>query len=409
MKHKPAHFRRLLATTVLALALNFFTGNSLPASAAGMPESSGAPVEISALKSLEWNRTAKTYTARNDVIVKQGQLQITCDTLTALYRDGTADGKKSVSEKYLGKKPAANAASEGGTDIYKMLAVGHVVIQSPPYTAYGDNATYDVEGNAAQLTGGNLRIETPTDKLTAQKSIEFFGRDNRLNAVGGAVATRGTDTLAAENLSAFFAQGPDGKTALNHMTADGNVSIKTQKDTVFGDHGTYDVAGQKAVLTGKVKIFQGENWLEGTRAEVNLVTGVSQLFGTGNVATEGRVKGIFYPKGKAAAEAAAKAAAADADAPVPLPVVQIKKPAAPAPAMVAPAPVATGSAIISAPPAMPKPALPLPAAAPASAGVAPAVSAPISTPAAETPAPLPAPGEEPAETPRKRQTYEVNQ
>ena len=298
----------------------------IPAAAyAQVPSASNEPVEISAKHSLEWNRKDKTYTAREDAVAKQGATQISSGTLTAHYRDG----------------------SGGGTDIYELDAVNNVIISSPPYSAYGDKAVYYVPNNRAALTGQNLRIETPTEKLTARDKIEFFGKENRMNALGGAVATRGTDTLKANTMSAFFTKGPDGKTALNKMTADGQVVITTAKETVYGDKGLYDVPAQRAWLTGKVKILQGDNWLEGTKAEVNLVTGISQLYGTGNAATEGRVKGIFYPKGKAAADAAAaaKAAATPAVAPVPL--------AAPAPVVPAPAtPTAAPPAdkIISYPP-----------------------------------------------------------
>ena len=299
----------------------------IPVSAAAqVPSASNEPVEISAKHSLEWNRKDKTYTAREDAVAKQGITQISSGTLTAHYRDGTG----------------------GGTDIYELDAVNNVVISSPPYSAYGDKAVYDVPGNRAALTGQNLRIETPTEKLTARDKIEFFGKENRMNALGGAVATRGTDTLKANTMSAFFTKGPDGKTALNKMTADGAVVITTAKETVYGDKGLYDVPSQRAWLTGKVKILQGDNWLEGTKAEVNLVTGVSQLYGTGNAATEGRVKGIFYPKGKAAADAAAAAKAAQKPAMVP----QAAAPVATVPATgVAPIAPAPADRIISFPPA----------------------------------------------------------
>lgn len=249
---------------------------SAPADAAtGVATDSNAPVEISAKHSLEWNRKAKTYTAREDAIAKQGDLQVSSDTLTAHYSD-----------------------SSGATDITQLVANGNVVIVSPPYTVYGDKATYVVAENSAVLTGGDLRIETATEKLTARDKIEFFGKENRLAAFGDAVAVRGTDTLKANTLNAFFQKSADDKMTLQKITADGNVSIKTIRETVTGSKGVYDVVSGKAQLTGKIRILQGANWLEGTRAEVDLKTGVSRLFAEGNAATEGRVKGMFFPKKK---------------------------------------------------------------------------------------------------------------
>ena len=126
----------------------------------------------------------------------------------------------------------------------------------------------------------------------------------------GATATRDTDQLTADTLAAFFAKDATGKLAVNKMTADGNVVIKTQKETVYGDKGVYDIPAQKAVLTGKVRIMQGNNWLQGTRADVDLKTGISQLFADNNPATENRVYGVFYPKAQTPAVSGAGATAA---------------------------------------------------------------------------------------------------
>lgn len=236
-----------------------------------------APVEISAAKSLEWNRKAKTYTARGDARAKQGPLEVSADTLSAGYSE-----------------------ARGGTDISRLSAAGNVVIVSPPYTAVGDRADYDLANGKAVLTGGNLKISTATETLTARDSIDFSTVQNRLTANGNAVAVRGTDRLSADVLTADFSRDAAGKMALQKMTAANNVTIQTARETVTGDHGIYDVIAGKATLTGKIIIMQGGSRIEGSRAEVDLKTGISQLFAEGNTQTQGRVKGVFYPKAKAA-------------------------------------------------------------------------------------------------------------
>lgn len=231
------------------------------------------PVKISAAKSLEWNRKEKTYTARENVIVVQGQISMQSDTLSAHYND-----------------------DNGMTNISTLEARDNVTIKSAPYTAYGDNAVYNVKTGNALLTGKNLRITTDKETLTAEDKIEFFGTDNRLVALGNATATRGTDKLTANSLTAYFDKAADGKMALNKITAEKNVTIKTVKETITGDRGIYDIPAQKAVLTGKVRIRQGENWLEGTRANIDMATGISQLLGSSEAGDKGRVKGVFYPR-----------------------------------------------------------------------------------------------------------------
>ncbi|MEZ0224158.1 MAG: LptA/OstA family protein [Alphaproteobacteria bacterium] len=259
-------FLALLLLTMAAPALAKKESSPLPAS-------SKEPIEISAAKSLEWDRKNHTYTAKKSALAKQGHFQVAADQLVAKYR-----------------------GAKGSTDIYELDAENSVVIQNPPYTAYGDHAIYDVVTGHAMLTGENLKIMTETESLTAKDSIEFFAQENRLTASGSAVAVKSPDTLKADVLNAYFQKDALGKLAMHKVTASGHVVIQTAKETVYGDKGTYDIPAQKAVMTGKVKIYQDRNWLEGTRAEVDMKTGISQLFAEGNQATEGRVKGIFYPK-----------------------------------------------------------------------------------------------------------------
>lgn len=255
-------------------------GGLLPAAAAAapaLPQDSDKPVEISAAQSLEWNRKAKTYTARKDAVARQGDMQVKSDTITAHYDE-----------------------VKGATEITRLVASGNVEISSPPYTAYGHLAEYDVATQKATLTGENLRMVTPDEVLTASEKIEFDAAANKLSAIGHAQARRGTDSLSSERLDAYFMRTAQGKTVLQRITADSAVTIKTARETVTGSKGVYDAASGKAVLTGNVRIYQGENWITGERAEVNLKTGISQLFApaqnTENPEEPPRVRGVFFPK-----------------------------------------------------------------------------------------------------------------
>jgi len=260
---------------------------------------SDAPVEIFADKTLEWDRLKKTYTARGNAIARQGSMQVKSSTLTAHYSGGEGAG------------------GGIGSNIDRLVAQGQVEISSPPYTGYGEEAVYDIASGIATLTGSDLKITTPAEMLTAQKKIEFDTAKNRLSAYGSATARRGTDSLSSETLSAFFAPAADGNIALQRIVADTPVTVKTARETVTGDSGVYDVIAGKATLRGRVRILQGDNWLEGTRAEVDLKTGISKLFADvpnvparpalivdgiaqppANPVGDGRVRGVFYPKKK---------------------------------------------------------------------------------------------------------------
>ena len=234
---------------------------------------SAAPITISAAKSLEWDRKAKTYTARQDVVAAQGTANIHADLLVAHYDE--AGGK---------------------TNIETLEATGHVTISSAPYTAYGDRAVYNVKTGNAVMTGNGLKIVSDDSTLTARDEIDFNSTENRMTAIGTPRAVKGDNTLTADAMSAVFTKDGTGKMSANKITAKGHVVITTPTETAAGDDGVYDVPTQKAVLTGKVTLLQDKNWLEGTRADVDMVTGISRLSGAGNAETEGRVTGTFYPQ-----------------------------------------------------------------------------------------------------------------
>ena len=238
-----------------------------------------APLEISADQALEWNRTAKTYTARGKAEAAQGDLKITSDLMVASYPDD------------------ANSS-----DIREVTATGNVILTSPPYTAQGDRAVYDIAGGRAVLTGANLRVTGNGETLTARDSIVYDRLQNRIETAGGATVTRGTDMLTADRLSAALGSDAAGKQRIESVTADGNVIITTPRDVLTGSRAVYDVTTQKIELTGQVILAQGKNRLEGTRATLDLKTGVSKLFADAAKTANGRVRGVFYPKDATAAQ-----------------------------------------------------------------------------------------------------------
>lgn len=232
------------------------------------------PVEITAKKALEWNRKDKTYVAQGDVIAVQGDTQLTCETLVAHY-------------------------NESDNSIATLEASDSVTVKAGPYTAFGDHAFYDTVIGRATLTGKDLRVTTDTDTMTARDKIEFFINENRLSATGGVSVKRANgDVMTAQAMDAHFIRSPEGKTEASKVVAKGGVTLKTARATATGDDGVYDVASGFATLNGNVMIKQENGWLQGTKARVNLKTGVSQLLASDTATGGGRVKGVFYPPKK---------------------------------------------------------------------------------------------------------------
>lgn len=238
------------------------------------------PLEITADGALEWHRQDKKFIARNNAVATQGEASIAAHTLTADYTEGKGSG----------------------LNIRYVTALQNVVITSRDSRAYGDKATYDITTGKAHMTGEHLKLTSPDQTLTARDYFEYQVTAGTLTAVGNAkierLNNRGQlNTLEADTISATLGNNNKGQRVLKTLEARGNVVIITPTETINGTYGIYNADTNKADLSGGVTIRRGPNILEGERAEVDLNTDTSRLFGskttggTGN----GRVRGVFYP------------------------------------------------------------------------------------------------------------------
>lgn len=236
-----------------------------------------APLEITADGSLEWNRNHKQMTAKGKAIARQGNTSVSAEILIADYREGRSGGKN------------------GGGEIWRLSASDTVRIRSGESEAFGDRAVYDLDRGVAVLTGKNLKMISPGQTVTARESFEYWVTQGRVKAIGHAKVLHGEDVLEADILTAFLSTGGSENRTLERVETEGRVIITTPTERAEGDRGVYIAATQIATLTGNVRITRGQNVLEGQRAEVNLATNVSRMFGAGD--SSGRVRGVFYPKG----------------------------------------------------------------------------------------------------------------
>lgn len=237
------------------------------------------PLEVTADGTLEWLRDDKIFVARKNALAKQGDSSVAGETLTATYRENEGEG--------------------GGMQIWKVTAAQNVVLNSGQSQAFGDDAIYNLDDGLATLTGKNLKMISPDQTVTARDKFEYWVTDGKLNAIGQAKVVRpkptgGTDILEADTISAIMEDNESGKRVLKTLEANGNVVITTPTEVITGKHGLYKAASNTADLTGGVKIVRGPNTLEGERAEVDLNTNTSKIFG--NNQPSGRVRGVFYPK-----------------------------------------------------------------------------------------------------------------
>lgn len=238
--------------------------------------SSKDPIEILADATLEWHRNDLKFIATKNASATQGDVSIHAQTLTADYHDDA--GKK--------------------FDIWRVRADQDVQLKSKDTTAYGDKADYDIAKGYAEMTGNDLKMVAPDQTLTARDKFEYWVTDGKMIATGDATIVRKNEkgeinTLKADQIVAYLKTDANGKRVLDRMEAHNNVIITTPTEVLTGNQGTYNAGTNMAEINGNVKIQRGPNTLEGAKADLNLTTNISRMFGGSG--SRGRVRGVFYP------------------------------------------------------------------------------------------------------------------
>ncbi len=166
-----------------------------PAAAQGMGlsgVSDDKPVEISADSGIEWRQDAQEYIARGNAVAKRGTSEVHADTLTAHYR------------------PSKSKTADGGNEIYRLDADGHVVIKGETQNIVGDQAVYDVDQQIAIVTGKGLKLTTQKDTVTARDSLEWYDQQQIAVARGDAVAVQEEKRIRADVLTAHMTKDKPG-------------------------------------------------------------------------------------------------------------------------------------------------------------------------------------------------------
>jgi lipopolysaccharide export system protein LptA len=330
----PQRFRiaAWLAGLLATLALG-----SLDAAAQGLnlggASADNRPIDITADSGIEWQQQAQVYIARGNAVAARGTSEVHADTLTAHYR------------------PSKTKTAEGGNEVYRVDADGHVVLKGPSQTVVGDQAVYDLDQQIGIVTGKALKLTTPTDVVTARDSLEWYDAKQIAVARGDAVATRADKHIRADVLTAHMTKGkPNPATAkpgtvnrgetvsaattakpqpvaaksivakppamagkpgadgedsrISRVDAQGGVVAWNATDVGRGDYGVYNADTGIVTLLGNVTIARGQDVIRGQYAVLDLNTNVSHMMTVapkpGSPAP--RVEGLFVRQDATAAE-----------------------------------------------------------------------------------------------------------
>lgn len=251
------------------------------------------PIEVFADQGIEWQQENRRFIARGSARAIQGDVEVLADVLISHYRD----------------------KEDGGTDVYRVDALGNVTIRSAGETATGSAAVYDFDQAVLVIEGAPVKLETPDGLVTAEDTIQYWEKDNVAVAEGNAVATKGDQTLYADTLTARFKDGPSDASGAETLSGElsriegyGNVRLETKKDVILGDRGRYDLDSGIATLDGNVRITSDQNQLSGGFAVVDTNKGVSTLYssaaeaGVPGPSKAPRVKALIVPRPKGVTE-----------------------------------------------------------------------------------------------------------
>ena len=238
-------------------------------------EGEGLPIQIKADQGLEWAEEQSVVTARGNATAIRGDVRVQADTLSAHYREDAS----------------------GKAEVWRLEALGNVKITAPERWASADRGIYDIERSILVLNGdGGVRLVGEEGEITADEQVEYWEREKMVVARGNAQARQGDRGLEGDVLIAYLSENASGKSTLQRVEAFEDVNVYTPHEQARANRGVYTVDSGLASLVGDVRITRGGNQLRGCRAEVDMRSGVSKLFGCRGGQGVGQVKGLLRPE-----------------------------------------------------------------------------------------------------------------
>lgn len=276
--------------------------------------SKGGPIDVTSDNGIEYRQTEQVVIARGNARAVRGDVTVTADQLTARFRrKGAVPGAAA---------PPAGGPDAGNNEIYRLEADGNVHIFTATDLAVGDHAIYDIDQAVLLMTGGEMKITTPQQVMTARDTMEYWSQKHMAVGRGLAVVvTSDGRRLAGDTLVGFTAPAPDAAPGtpgqatpapappkpakveakpgggaitggkLQRVEAFGNVEVRTVTETFRGARAVYVADSEIARLAGNVRVTRGQSQLNGDEAVVNMRTGIYTM----TKAPGGRVQGLVVP------------------------------------------------------------------------------------------------------------------
>ena len=134
--------------------------------------------------------------------------------------------------------------------------------------------------NMLVISDGLMEIRQKTQTITFHKNVSL---------------NYDTNKIYCDKMIAYFKSKGKNEYELKSVKAQKKVRIETPNEVITGDDAFYDLVKEKAFITGNVVITRAEGKMQGSRAVVDMKTGLSRLEAD-NKTKKQRVKGTLYPE-----------------------------------------------------------------------------------------------------------------
>jgi len=208
-------------------------------------------LEIEASDFLEWNQENKSYIAKGDAIVTQGERTIKADKIIAFYE------------------------SEENRDITRIQAAGSVKFSNVSGSGYSDSLIYEMNTQTVTLNGNENYFESEEFIAQSSNQIQFNEINGILNLQDDAMIS----ISQAKKIEAQWLEielSDDGK--LTTINAEGDVKLTEEAGRIaYSSSAFYEAKNGNMTLSDSVEILDGNNQLRGDKAIINMETGYSKI------------------------------------------------------------------------------------------------------------------------------------
>lgn len=140
-----------------------------------------------------------------------------------------------------------------------------------------------------------------------QQPIDVSANDGEVRAKEGWALLQGLVKIKQGRLTMtsdmmrvhYLKETVNDNPVIRMLDAKGKVVFTSPTETISAERAIYDVEKRLVTMVGDIRLTRGKTVLTGGRMELNLVTGLTKLYGADGKEKKGRVQGTFsLPKQK---------------------------------------------------------------------------------------------------------------